>query len=87
MTESIKVCVRFRPPNARELVERPSAELWAFETDGKTIDLSGKLAPPEFRSALYDRVFNCDAPQEEVYSEVADPIIRVRTYVIGEFEP
>jgi hypothetical protein len=87
MTESIKVCVRFRPPNARELAEKPSTELWAYETDGKTVDLSGKLAPSEFRSALFDRVFNCDSLQEDVYSEVAEPIIRVRTCIIGEIKP
>ena len=67
---SIKVSVRFRPQSAQE--QSAGAVPCVECVDDTTALVGGPASRTEFK---LDRVFGCDATQEQVYDRVARPLV------------
>jgi len=67
--ESIKVCCRFRPQSNLEK-EQSGKTCFSISGDGSTVHL-----PSSDNTFVYDKVFDVEATQREVYDYAAKPII------------
>lgn len=68
-SNNIKVVCRFRPPNAVELRETGGESIVQISEDGTNIRLKTQegLRGAEADGFTYDRVFQMNTPQQEVY--------------------
>ncbi|GAA5965702.1 hypothetical protein JCM21900_001566 [Sporobolomyces salmonicolor] len=68
-TNNIKVVCRFRPPNALELRETGGESIVQIDEDGTTVKLKGQdsMKGPDAAGFTFDRVFQMDTKQEEVF--------------------
>ena len=68
-TANVKVVCRFRPPNALELREAGGESIVQIDEDGTNVKLRSQEAMkgPEAQGFTFDRVFQMDTKQHEVF--------------------
>eukprot|EP00041_Stephanoeca_diplocostata_P025141 m.651651 g.651651 ORF g.651651 m.651651 type:complete len:947 (+) comp22679_c0_seq3:196-3036(+) len=66
----VKVVVRFRPQQERELL-KGGLPVCKFDSSGKTVSMNGTKKA----AFTFDRVFNMDTTQEMIYEYAAKPIV------------
>jgi len=66
----VRVCVRFRPQQQRELV-KAGVPVCHFDSSNKNVTMNGKRKA----AFSFDRVFNMDTTQQEVYDYAAKPVV------------
>ena len=68
-TANVKVVCRFRPPNAIELREAGGESIVQIDEDGTNVKLRSQEAMkgPEAQGFTFDRVFQMDTKQQEVF--------------------
>ncbi|GAA5910435.1 uncharacterized protein JCM6883_003008 [Sporobolomyces salmoneus] len=69
MSNNIKVVCRFRPPNALELRETGGESIVQIDTEGTNVKLRSQegMKGPDAQGFTFDRVFQMDTRQEEVF--------------------
>ncbi|KAK4057209.1 hypothetical protein OIO90_001704 [Microbotryomycetes sp. JL221] len=69
MSNNIKVVCRFRPPNALELRETGGESIVQIDPDGTNVKLKSQelMKGPDAQGFTYDRVFQMDTKQVEVF--------------------
>ncbi|GAA95055.1 uncharacterized protein L969DRAFT_104727 [Mixia osmundae IAM 14324] len=69
MSNNIKVVCRFRPPNALELREAGGEPIVSIDPEGTTVKLKSQdaLRGPDANGFTFDRAFEMDTKQEEVF--------------------
>lgn len=68
-SNNIKVVCRFRPPNKIELANNGGESIVQIDEEGTTVKLQSQEAMkgPDAQGFTFDRVFQMDTKQEEVF--------------------
>ena len=70
------VACRFRPLNDREKQKSQELLTQHISADKKTIKLANPSKPEGLKEYTFDYIFSSDSTQEEIYSTIAEPIIK-----------
>ena len=73
-TETVKVMVRVRPMNKRE-IDKGSYSVTKIDTKGNCVELKSPDANVPLKNFAYDAVYDCDSLQSDVYNECAFPLV------------
>ena len=73
-TETVKVMVRIRPMNKRE-IEKGSYSVTNIDNKNNSVELKCPDTKVPLKNFAYDSVYDCDSLQQDVYNECAFPLV------------